>query len=1185
MRYLNNILFFLLALFCVDTARAAELPTVSTAGNEVWYVIQFLNGKNVLTARGDGEKVVTGAPMGKESQLWKVEGSASDGYTFTSKTGMKLYTSTTAVNGMFHASATPNGNTLFVLQNTTNSTYSDGLVISPKANKNVYMNQWEGASTGALLGLWNDRADANQPLKFVKAEEFLAEGLPLPLIPYPASLTRGEGDYAISALTAITYANEASKPLAEAFAAQFQIVTGQTLAVELAGNSAKVGAINMVLDAAKAPEGYSLTVDADGVLIKASEYAGFFYALQTLKQLLPADIYADAKVDAASWTLPCVEIEDEPLLAYRGFLLDVSRHFFTIDEVKKLLDMAAIYKLNRFHWHLTDDHGWRIEIPEYPKLTTVGAVRKSSLTLNFDSQFYDDTEYGVGCYYTLDELREVVEYAKARNIEIMPEVDLPGHMLGAITAYPELSCDPSKKYEVRVSAGISSDVLNIGDDKVIDFLKCVLGHVAEVFPYEYLHIGGDECPTTAWVGHPDCTRRIAEKGLSGVEELQPWLVEELGSWLKREYKKDIVVWDELLSHWSSKFTVTPAVMVWNNASYAVQAAGHGLKSIQVPCSPLYFDYMQIPVNAENIDEPYVGGWGTKNTLPNVYNFNPLAGLNGKESFLLGTQANLWTESLTTIKEAEYQLYPRLLALSELAWLPADKKNWMNFYLRLQQGVKVLDANNIFYAKHYIEEPELTKEETTAKEAEELIAASKPGNVGYPAVDDYENLLAAYRNATADLNDAEAVANLATAIAAYKQAPLMNFENGKFYQIISASTATRARYDGSTVYVKDGQLRIHYTPQSEPEELWEAVAQGDGSFVLKQATTGKNIEMSAYGSVVTVSSDNATPIVIGKPTANAVYSYFPGVVTLTAAADKRGNIRRFFGNTSGLITANNNTEICYGGTWRVVEVTDYKAFLEALCKKCERIVETARPGELEQPTAEAIAFLSNSVIVPARAALETGKVTKDVYMVYADLYQQYVNMPRTSALSSISEGVYYLIQNAYFTDYYAQAAAGGGVLQPKKLNASNKYQLWRFVKNEDNTVQIINKGTSRATYIASSTEGVNVNARYAGTGLAKWSVVYIDTDLGVSGLAFVEPSGTYSWYTNPDVFANIITKPKNWGGSIWNLVPTDIETGIENVNISQPSNADASIYYDLQGRRVSPDLSGVYVSSNGEKMIK
>lgn len=1176
-------LVLLINLLC-GWMRASELPTVSTEGNEVWYLIQFLNGENVVTARGEGEKVVAGAPMAKDSQLWKVEGSASEGYTFTSKNGMKLYTSTTALNGMFHASAAPTNNYTFVLQSTTNSTYADGFVISPKANKNVYMNQWGGASTGASLGLWNDRADLNQPLKFVKAEEFLTEGLPLPLIPYPASLTRGDGNYSTSALTAITYANETSKPLADAFAAQFAVVTGQALSVELAGASAKANAINMVLDATKAAEGYGLTVDANGVVIAASEYAGFFYALQTLKQLLPASIYADAKADdAASWTLPYVEIEDEPLLAYRGFLLDVSRHFFTIDEVKKLLDMAAVYKLNRFHWHLTDDHGWRIEIPEYPKLTTVGAVRKSSLTLNFDSQFYDDTEYGVGCYYTLDELREVVAYAKERNIEIMPEVDLPGHMLGAIAAYPELSCNPSKKYEVRVECGISSDVLNIGDDKVIDFLKCVLGHVAEVFPYEYLHIGGDECPTTAWVGHPDCARRIAEEGLSGVEELQPWLVEELGSWLKREYKKDIVVWDELLSHWSSKFTVTPAVMVWNNASYAVQAANHGLKSIQVPTNPLYFDYMQIPIDAENIDEPYVGGWGVKCPLPNVYNFNPLAGLEGKESFLLGTQANLWTESLTTIKEAEYQLYPRLLALSEIAWLPAAKKNWMNFYLRLQQGVKVLDANDIFYAKHYIEGPELTKAEATAKEAEELLAASKPGNTGYPAVGDYENLRAAYESATADLNNAEAVANLTAAIAAYKQAPLVNFENGKLYQIISASTATRARYDGSTVYVKNGQLRIHYTPQSEPEELWEAVAQGDGSFVLKQATTGKNIEMSAYGSVVTVSSDKATPIVIGKPTANATYSYFPGVVTLSAAADKKGNIRRFFGNTSGLVTAHNNTEICYGGTWRVVEVTDYKAFLEALCKKCERIVETTKPGELEQPTAEAIDFLSNSVIVPARATLETEKVTKDMYMVYADLYQQYVNMPRTSALSLISEGVYYRIQNAYFTDYYAQATSTG-VLQPKKLNASSDYQLWHFVKNTNGTVQIINKGTGKAAYVTSSAEEVNVIARYAGIGLAEWSIEYLYTDLGSAGLAIVEPSGIYGWYTNPEAFGNIFISVKNRGASIWNLVPTDIGTKINDVDAHKSADDDV-IYYDLHGRHVQSPSNGIYVSSEGKKLMK
>ncbi len=1179
---MKKILSFLFALLCVGMVRAAELPTVSTAGNEVWYLIQFLNGENVLTAQGDGEKVIAGAPMAKDSQLWKLEGSESAGYTLTCKTGLKLYTTTTALNGMFHAAAAPASNTLFVIQTTTNTTYSDGFVISPKANTSVYMNQWGGASTGAQLGLWNNRSDANQPLTLVAVEDFLSSGQPLPLIPYPASLTRGDGSYAASALTAITYANEASKPLAETFAAQFQTVTGQTLAVELAGTSAKANAINMVLDATKAAEGYGLTIDANGVVITASEYAGFFYGLQTLRQLLPAAIYADARVDATAWTLPYVVIDDEPLLGYRGFHFDVARHFFEMDEIKKLLDVAAIYKLNRFHWHLTDDQGWRVEIPEYPKLTTVGAVRKASFTLEASPKYYDDTEYGVGCFYTLDELRDVVAYAKERNIEIIPEIDLPGHMVAAVAAYPELSCDPTKTYEVRVDGGISQDVLNVGDDKVIDFLKCVLGHVAEVFPYQYLHIGGDECPTGAWSNNADCARRIAEEGLTGVEELQPWLVEELGTWLKTEHGKDIVVWDELLAHWSDKFTVKPLVMAWNSANKANEAANHGLSSVTVPYQYLYFDFMQVPEAQEIIDEPYIGGWGI-NDLPEVYNFNPLGTMSGREHYMIGTQANLWTETCSSNKEAEYQFYPRLLALSEIAWLPAAKKNWMNFYLRLQQGVKVLDANNIFYAKHYIEEPELTEAEAAVKEATELLDASKPGRVGYPAVADYENLRTAQENAAADLNDAEAVANLKTAIAAYKQAPLVNFENGKLYQIISAATATRARYDGSTVYVKDGQLRIHYTPQLEPEELWEAVAQGDGSFVLKQATTGKSIEMSAYGSVVTVSADNATPIVLGKPTANAVYSYFPGVVTLSAAADKTGNVRRFFGNTSGLITADKNAEICYGGTWRVVEVTDYKAFLEALCKKCERIVETAKPGELEQPTAEAIAFLSNSLIAPARVALATEEINEEVYMTYADLYQQYVDMPRTSALALISEGVYYRIQNAYFTDYYAQAIATTGAVQPKALNTSSDYQLWRFVKNDNGTVQIINKGTDKAAYIASSTEDVSIYGRYAGAGLAEWTVEYINTDLGTSGLAFVEPTGVYGWYTNPDVFADIITKPKNWGGSIWNLISTDIETGIDAVETEKPGDS-ATVYYDLEGRRIASPSHGVFVTSDGEKKL-
>ncbi len=1158
-----------LAAFCWQ-GRAAEMPTVSTPDNEVWYLVQFLNGQNVLTAQGEGNKVLTAVPTGKASQLWKVEGTDAAGYTLTSKTGLKLYTTTTARDGMFHAAANPTSNTLFKFQTTTNTTYSGAFVISPKANTSVYMNQWGGAGTGKELGLWNDRADANQPLQFVSVDDFNATSKPLPLIPYPASLTQQEGTLPVASLTAITYADEASGKLAEAMAAQVKKVTGATLAVEAAGASAKTGAINMVLDETKKPEAYGMVINNDGVVITAASYAGFFYAIQTLQQLLPAAIYGTTQVsDAATWTLPCLTIEDEPLMGYRGFHFDVARHFFPMDEIKKLLDVAAVYKLNRFHWHLTDDQGWRVEIPEYPKLTTVGAVRKASFTLEASPKYYDDTEYGRGCFYTLDQLREIVAYAKERNIEIIPEIDLPGHMVAAIAAYPELSCDPTKTYEVRVDGGISQDVLNVGDDKVIDFLKCVLGHVAEVFPYRYLHIGGDECPTGQWSTNADCARRIQEEGLSGVNELQPWLVEELGTWLKTEHGKDIVVWDELLAHWSDKFTVKPLVMAWNSANKCNDAANHGLYSVCVPYQYLYFDFMQVPESQEIIDEPYIGGWGM-NDLPKVYNFNPVGTMSGKEHYVLGTQANLWTETCSSNKEAEYQFYPRLLAVSEIAWLPAAKKNWVSFYQRLQESVKVLDRKNIYYAKHYIEQPELAPLDAAKAEAQALLDASQPGAVGYPAQSDYDKLSAALSAAT----DVEA---LSAAIAAYKAAPLVQPEAGKYYQIFSASTATRTRYNGSSLYVKGSQLKMHYTPQAEPEELWQFAPQADGSFIVKQATTGKGIAMPAYGEDLEL-AEAGTPVVLASPEANATYSYIPGVVTISAAADKTGNIRRFFGNNSGVVSANNNAQLCYGGTWRIVEVTDYKTFLQRLCDKCDRIIATAKVGEYGEPSQEAVDFLTNSVLTPARELLG-GTVSEEQYMTYANLYQQFLDMPRASLLDAISEQYYYRIRNAYFTDRFACLNASTKNVEPKTSGTTDNY-LWAFKKNADGTVSIFNKsGLGRATYVGSSAadQVVKSGSNY------NWTLMEVTTDQNHTGIAIVDKSGQYSWYTNPSAFANVILKPYNWGASIWTLERQDIEvpTGIHGV----AADGEPTQYYDLSGRRVQQPERGIYVTDRHTKVLK
>lgn len=897
--------------------------------------------------------------------------------------------------------------------------------------------------------------------------------------------------------------------------------------------------------------------------------------------MLPAAIYGGTAAPAEDWTLPCVEITDEPLLGYRGFHFDVARHFFDKDEVKKLLDVAAVYKLNRFHWHLTDDQGWRIEIPEYPLLTTIGAVRSRSLTLNDPTgnvEFYDDTEYGRGMFYTLDDLREIVAYAKERNIEIIPEVDMPGHMVAAITAYPEFSCDPTKKYEVRAAKGISTDILNIGNDKVIDFLKCVLDHVCEVFPFEFIHLGGDECPTGQWNNNADCQRRIREEGLSGVEELQPWLLETLGTYLNEKYGKEIIAWNELQEHWRSDYKLNPVMMDWLCTPAA--SAEKGFRSIAVPTSPMYFDLLQASSSQMEPDAPYMGGYGDNsvNSIERVYAYNPLGSLTeDKKDYCIGTQANLWTESCTSNEEAEYCYFPRLLALSETAWLPASLKSYPNFYQRLQHQAAVLDRKHVRYAGYAFEKAELTSVESAIAEAEQLLEASRPGAAGYASQTDYNALEAALTQLQEQTEHEEALASLQEQTEAYKAAALTQPEAGKYYQIISASTYYKNRFAGSSVYEKNGKLFFHYTQQLEPEEIWTFEPQTDGNYLLRQAFSRNYVEMPSYDAGVALSETSGTVICIGKPSVSGQFGFVPGAVTLSDASAKSSRVKRFYGKMSGQVAAYDNKTFGHPGTWKLVEVTDFRTFLQSLVDKCTRLLETAVPGETDQPTQEAVDFLKNSVVEPAVEALK-GAVTKDVYTQYAQLYQQFLDMPRSSYADNLREDCYYYISNAYHTTKYASVNASSRNVVPANLTTKDTFR-WRFKKNRNGTVCIINKASRTGAYIESEAadQTVKVGREY------QWTLKEVTTDLGTTAVAIIDGSGAYSWYTNPSAWNYLLTKPYDWGASIWNLTAIeDDPTGIE--TITTDASDDVKLY-DLSGRRIAHPVKGIYITDDGRKVLK
>ena len=517
------------------------------------------------------------------------------------------------------------------------------------------------------------------------------------VIPQPASVLVYEGELDIAGA-----AFKADEALGEGAIDAINIFEGQLRAAS--GKAAGTSKTRFVFkaDGNLADEAYSIAVCRNKVMIKASGLNGVLYALETLRQMLPKEIYtAQAAVDA-EWKLPCMKIEDQPRFGYRGMHLDVSRHFFDMDQVKKYIDIMAIHKLNVFHWHLTDDQGWRLEIRKYPELTQVGAVRRQTLVGHGrDSRKYDGTTYGEGMYYTQNQVREIIGYAASKGIEVIPEIDLPGHMLAALATFPELGCTGGP-YDVWGRWGIADDVLCVGKESTMKFLEDVLAEVVELFPSEYVHIGGDECPKVRWETCPHCQAKIAELGFKDDDRhkaehyLQSYVTGRMEKFLSEKGKK-LIGWDEILE---GEIAPNATVMSWRGVEGGHEAVKLGHDAIMTPYTHLYFDYYQ----SKDIEkEPFgIGGY-----LPVelVYSFEPFTDEMTEEekSHILGVQANLWTEYIPTDEHLEYMLLPRMSALSEIQWCQPEKKIYERFLYNMDNMAEVYEILSYNYAKHIFED--------------------------------------------------------------------------------------------------------------------------------------------------------------------------------------------------------------------------------------------------------------------------------------------------------------------------------------------------------------------------------------------------------------------------------------------------------------------------------------------------
>lgn len=483
-----------------------------------------------------------------------------------------------------------------------------------------------------------------------------------------------------------TAGNEKMKRNAEFLASYIREQTGIELKTQ--EGEGKSGGISLQLGLDNAnPEAYQLKVTGDNVVISAPTESGVFYGIQTLRKSVSVN-------KASAIELPAVDIVDKPRFSYRGMMLDVGRHFFTMDEIKTYIDILALHNINRFHWHLSEDQGWRIEIKKYPKLTEVGAYRKETV-IGRNSGKYDGKPYGG--FYTQEQAKEIVDYAAKRYITVIPEIDLPGHMLGALAAYPELGCTGGP-YEVWTQWGVSDNVLCAGNDKTIEFIKDVLAEIIEIFPSEYIHVGGDECPKIQWAKCPKCQARIKALGLktdkkhTKEERLQSYVIHEAEEFLNSKGRQ-MIGWDETLE---GGLAPNATVMSWRGEGGGIEAAKQKHNVIMTPNTYLYFDYYQ---SKDTDTEPLaIGGY-----LPmeRVYSYEPMpSSLTPEEQkYIIGVQANLWTEYIPVFSQAEYMVLPRMAALCESQWCAPEKKNYDEFLKRLVRLVDIYELNGWNYAKH------------------------------------------------------------------------------------------------------------------------------------------------------------------------------------------------------------------------------------------------------------------------------------------------------------------------------------------------------------------------------------------------------------------------------------------------------------------------------------------------------
>lgn len=523
------------------------------------------------------------------------------------------------------------------------------------------------------------------PVSMIAASVALAPPATISIIPQPWQVEPRSGVFTLNASTVIV-AGSSEARVARQVQEALSPATGFELPIRTRANSNLIRLRRDTKLTDLGREGYRLTVESNQVLITAPEEAGLFYGLQTFRQLLPSAIFRRSPGVKADWKVPAVEITDRPRFSWRGGHLDVGRHFMPKEDVLKFIDLLAFHKMNTFHWHLTEDQGWRIEIKKYPKLTSVGAWRNDTM-LTYSPPTYTGKPHGG--YYTQDDIREVVAYAAARHITVVPEIEMPGHSQAAIAAYPELG-NLNEPIPVGTKWGVIENVFNVEESTIL-FLQDVLTEVMALFPGQFIHIGGDECPKTQWKASPRVQARMKELGLKDEHEMQSWFIRRMDKFLSEKGRR-LIGWSEILE---GGLAEKAALMVWLGNDGAMTAVKSGHDVVMAQTSHTYFDYYQ---SKDTKKEPHaIGGFLP---LDKVYSYEPiLPEMTAEQAkHVLGVQFQTWTEYIPHMKHAEYMVFPRACALSEVAWSDKSRRNWDDFQTRLPVHLDRLTVLDVNYRK-------------------------------------------------------------------------------------------------------------------------------------------------------------------------------------------------------------------------------------------------------------------------------------------------------------------------------------------------------------------------------------------------------------------------------------------------------------------------------------------------------